>query len=67
MSLLESIWQSFMRAVDAGAVGADNGWALRLIMLLVTIGGLFILAVQPSVLRVTHVRQRLTLVVMYLH
>ena len=50
MSLLESIWQSFMRAVDAGAVGADNGWALRLIMLLVTIGGLFILAALIGIL-----------------
>jgi Trk K+ transport system NAD-binding subunit len=50
MSLLESVWQSFMRAVDAGALGADNGWALRLIMLIVTIGGLFILAALIGIL-----------------
>ena len=50
MGLLESVWQSFMRAVDAGALGADTGWALRLIMLLVTIGGLFILAALIGIL-----------------
>ena len=50
MSLFESVWQSFMRAVDAGALGADNGWALRLIMLLVTLGGLFILAALIGIL-----------------
>lgn len=50
MGLIESIWQSFMRAVDAGALGADNGWALRIVMLLVTIGGLFILATLIGVL-----------------
>lgn len=50
MGLIESIWQSFMRAVDAGALGADNGWPLRIVMLIVTIGGLFILATLIGVL-----------------
>jgi Trk K+ transport system NAD-binding subunit len=50
MGFIESIWQSFMRAVDAGALGADNGWPLRIVMLLVTIGGLFILATLIGVL-----------------
>ncbi len=50
MGILESTWQSFMRAVDAGALGGDNGWALRIVMLIVTIGGLFILATLIGVL-----------------
>ena len=50
MGLIESTWQSFMRAVDAGALGADNGWPLRIVMLVVTIGGLFILATLIGVL-----------------
>lgn len=44
LSFGEAAWQSLMRALDSGAVGGDEGWALRLVMLLVTIGGLFILS-----------------------
>ncbi|MCB9257325.1 MAG: NAD-binding protein [Chitinophagales bacterium] len=50
MNFLESSWQSFMRAVDAGALGADIGWPLRMVMLIVTIGGLFILATLIGIL-----------------
>ncbi|WP_170127990.1 CASTOR/POLLUX-related putative ion channel [Euzebya rosea] len=46
----EAVWQSLMRALDAGAVGADVGWAFRAVMLLVTIGGLFILSTLIGVL-----------------
>lgn len=50
MSFFESSWQSFMRAVDAGALGGDVGWPLRFVMLVVTIGGLFILATLIGIL-----------------
>jgi voltage-gated potassium channel Kch len=43
-SFAEAAWQSLMRALDSGAVGGDSGWVLRGIMLLVTIGGIFILS-----------------------
>ena len=40
--LVEGIWQSLMRVLDAGTVTGDEGWAFRLFMLLITIAGLFI-------------------------
>jgi len=42
--LFEMIWAGLMHALDAGAVGGDSGWAYRGIMLLVTVGGLVIVA-----------------------
>ncbi|HPH19911.1 MAG TPA: NAD-binding protein, partial [Haliscomenobacter sp.] len=44
LSFAEAAWQSLMRALDSGAVGGDSGWVFRGIMLLVTIGGIFILS-----------------------
>lgn len=49
-SFVEAAWQSLMRALDSGAVGGDTGWALRLTMLLVTFGGIFILSTLIGVL-----------------
>lgn len=46
----EGIWQSLMHALDSGAVGADTGWGMRLVMLLVTIGGIFVLSTLIGVL-----------------
>ena len=40
--LVEGIWQSLMRVLDAGTVTGDEGWSFRLFMLLITIAGLFI-------------------------
>jgi hypothetical protein len=42
LSLLEGIWQSLMRVLDAGTVTGDEGWSFRLFMLGITIAGLFI-------------------------
>lgn len=44
LSFAEAAWQSLMRALDSGAVGGDSGWIFRGVMLLVTIGGIFILS-----------------------
>lgn len=44
LSFAEAAWQSLMRALDSGAVGGDSGWIFRGIMLIVTIGGIFILS-----------------------
>jgi len=44
LSFAEAAWQSLMRALDSGAVGGDSGWVFRGVMLLVTIGGIFILS-----------------------
>jgi len=40
----EALWANLMRAMDAGAVGGDSGWGYRFAMLIVTIGGLLIVA-----------------------
>jgi voltage-gated potassium channel Kch len=50
LSPAEAAWQATMRALDAGGVGGDSGWAFRAVMLLVTIGGLFILSTLIGVL-----------------
>ena len=42
LGLLEGIWQSLMRVLDAGTVTGDEGWTFRLFMLIITIAGLFI-------------------------
>ncbi len=42
LGVIEGAWQSLMRTLDAGTMGGDAGWGARLIMLLVTIGGIFI-------------------------
>ncbi len=50
LSLIDGLWAALMRTVDAGAVGGDNGWSFRAIMLLVTIGGIFIFSALIGVL-----------------
>ncbi len=44
LDLGESMWQSLMRTLDAGNLAGDEGGLMRLIMLLVTIGGIFIVS-----------------------
>ncbi|HMV43507.1 MAG TPA: NAD-binding protein [Leptospiraceae bacterium] len=50
LNFFEAFWQSLMHALDAGALGADQGWSFRMVMLLVTIGGIFILSSLIGVL-----------------
>jgi voltage-gated potassium channel Kch len=38
------VWGNLMRTLDPGTMGGDAGWAFRVLMLLVTIGGLIIVA-----------------------
>ena len=44
----ESFWQTFLHAIDAGTVAGNEAWPLRLVMFLVTIGGIFIVATLIS-------------------
>lgn len=39
---LESFWQSLLRVLDSGTFAGDNGWGLRVVALLVTLGGIII-------------------------
>ncbi|WP_291053790.1 NAD-binding protein [Herbiconiux sp.] len=44
VDFLDLLWGNLMRAIDPGTLGGDNGWAFRGFMLIVTIGGLLIVA-----------------------
>ena len=46
----EAFWQSLMRSIDPGTLAGDTGWSYRILMLLVTIGGIFIVSLLISVL-----------------
>jgi ion channel POLLUX/CASTOR len=49
-SFPEALWQSLMHSMDAGTVAGDNGWSYRFVMLLVTLGGIFIMGSLISIL-----------------
>lgn len=44
IDLGEAMWASLMRTLDAGTMGGDTGFAFRFVMLLVTLGGIFIVS-----------------------
>jgi Trk K+ transport system NAD-binding subunit len=44
LSFFEAVWRSLMRTLDAGTMGSDVGWSFRIVMLVVTIGGVFIVS-----------------------
>ncbi len=46
----EALWMSLMRTLDAGTMGGDQGWGFRLMMLFVTLGGIFIISALISIL-----------------
>ncbi|MEP6902878.1 MAG: potassium transporter TrkA [Actinomycetota bacterium] len=46
----EAFWQSLMRSIDPGTLANDNGWSYRILMFVVTIGGIFIVSLLISVL-----------------
>ncbi|MBL7129716.1 MAG: NAD-binding protein [Ignavibacteria bacterium] len=48
--LIESFWESLMRAIDAGTVAGDIGWNFRIITLFLTIGGIFIVSMLIGII-----------------
>ena len=50
LGAVEAFWQSLMRSIDPGTLAGDTGWAFRLVMFLVTVGGIFIVSLLISVL-----------------
>lgn len=49
---LDLTWFSLMRTLDAGTMGGDSGsWPFLLSMLMVTLGGIFIVSTLIGVLR----------------
>lgn len=49
-NFVEGIWLSLMRTLDSGTMGGDEGWGFRIVMLLVTLGGIFIVSTLIGVL-----------------
>lgn len=41
---IDILWGGLMRTLDPGTMGGDQGWGFRLLMLVITIGGLIIVA-----------------------
>jgi len=50
LSFSEAAWESLMRTLDSGTMGGDTGWGFRLVMLGVTLGGIFIISTLIGVL-----------------
>ncbi|HEX2590166.1 MAG TPA: hypothetical protein VHL34_01650, partial [Rhizomicrobium sp.] len=50
LGLLEAMWESLMRTMDAGTLGGDNGWGFRIVMLVVTFAGIFIFSALIGIL-----------------
>lgn len=50
MGFMEGAWKSLMRTLDPGTMGGDEGWGFRVLMLAVTIGGIFIVSTLIGVL-----------------
>ncbi|MFC2131446.1 potassium transporter TrkA [Bacteroidota bacterium] len=45
LNFIEAFWQTLTRMLDPGTFGDDTGWAFRLIMLVMTVSGIFIVSV----------------------
>jgi voltage-gated potassium channel Kch len=50
LSFAEAFWMSLMRTLDPGTMGGDAGWSFRVLMFLVTIGGIFVVSLLISIL-----------------
>ena len=47
---MEAAWESLMRTLDSGTMGGDTGTGFRIVMLFVTLGGIFIVSALIGVL-----------------
>ena len=50
MGFSEAAWEALMRTLDSGTMGGDTGWGFRAVMLLVTLGGIFVVSALIGVL-----------------
>ncbi len=50
VGLIEAMWLSLMRTLDAGTMGGDEGWTFRLASLAVTLGGIFVISALIGVI-----------------
>ena len=47
---IEGAWVNLMHALDPGALGADVGWTWRIVALVVTIAGIFVLSILIGII-----------------
>jgi voltage-gated potassium channel Kch len=50
LSFSEAAWESLMRTLDSGTMGGDTGTGFRIVMLFVTLGGIFVVSALIGVL-----------------
>ncbi|MGH2348262.1 MAG: CASTOR/POLLUX-related putative ion channel [bacterium] len=50
VGFMEAAWLSLMRTLDPGTMGGDTGWSFRIVMLGVTLGGIFVISTLIGVL-----------------
>ena len=50
ISFGEAFWESLMRTLDSGTMGGDTGIGFRIVMLFVTLGGIFVVSALIGVL-----------------
>lgn len=50
LGFVEAVWESLMRTLDPGTMGGDAGWGFRLVMLSVTLFGIFIVSALIGVI-----------------
>ena len=50
LSFGEAAWESLMRTLDSGTMGGDTGTGFRIVMLVVTLGGIFVVSALIGVL-----------------
>jgi voltage-gated potassium channel Kch len=44
LGFVEAAWESLMRTIDSGTLGGDVGWSFRVVMLVVTLWGIFVVS-----------------------
>ncbi len=50
LSFFEAFWEGLVRTLDSGTFGGDTGWSFRLVMLGVTLGGVFFVSALIGIL-----------------
>lgn len=50
ISIYNAIWESLMRTMDSGNVANDTSWSMRAIMIIVTLGGIFLVSTLIAIL-----------------
>ncbi len=50
LGFFEAFWLNLMRTLDAGTMGGDAGWGFRIAMLVVTLGGIFVISTLIGIL-----------------